>query len=52
MKRVDLLLVEQGLATSRTAAQSLLESGRVKLEGSAADVAADPMVLEAYLGGG
>ncbi|MBA4709823.1 TlyA family RNA methyltransferase [Aquitalea aquatica] len=33
MKRVDLLLVEQGLATSRTAAQSLLESGRVSLDG-------------------
>lgn len=33
MKRVDLLLVEQGLATSRTAAQSLLESGRVSLNG-------------------
>jgi 23S rRNA (cytidine1920-2'-O)/16S rRNA (cytidine1409-2'-O)-methyltransferase len=33
MKRVDLLLVEQGLATSRTAAQHLLESGRVSLNG-------------------
>jgi len=33
MKRVDLLLVEQGLATSRTAAQSLLETGRVSLNG-------------------
>jgi branched-chain amino acid transport system ATP-binding protein len=29
----------------------VLESGRVKLEGPAAEVGANPMVLEAYLGG-
>lgn len=31
MKRVDLLLVEQGLAPSRTAAQQLIEAGRVSV---------------------
>ncbi|MEC5205253.1 TlyA family RNA methyltransferase [Vogesella urethralis] len=31
MKRVDLLLVEQGLAASRTAAQQLIEAGRVSV---------------------
>ena len=33
MKRVDLLLVEQGFAPSRTAAQYLIEAGRVSLNG-------------------
>lgn len=31
MQRVDLLLVEQGLAASRTAAQQLIEAGRVSV---------------------
>ena len=31
MQRVDLLLVEQGLAASRTAAQALIAAGRVRL---------------------
>ena len=33
MKRVDVLLVEQGLAASRTAAQALIEAGRVSVAG-------------------
>ena len=33
MQRVDLLLVELGLAPSRTAAQNLIDAGRVKLDG-------------------
>ncbi len=34
MKRVDILLVEQGLAVSRTAAQHLIDAGRVSLDGA------------------
>ncbi|WP_312854405.1 S4 domain-containing protein [Paludibacterium denitrificans] len=35
MMRVDVLLVEQGLAPSRTAAQHLIEAGRVSSAGMA-----------------
>ncbi|SMC27022.1 23S rRNA (cytidine1920-2'-O)/16S rRNA (cytidine1409-2'-O)-methyltransferase [Andreprevotia lacus DSM 23236] len=33
MQRIDLLLVEQGLAASRTAAQGLIDAGRVQVDG-------------------
>ncbi|RXZ44473.1 TlyA family RNA methyltransferase [Crenobacter cavernae] len=34
MQRADLLLVERGLAASRTAAQNLIDAGRVTLQGA------------------
>ncbi|TCW32809.1 TlyA family RNA methyltransferase [Gulbenkiania mobilis] len=43
MIRVDLLLVEQGLAASRTAAQNLIAAGRVsRVEGGRAEPVAKP----------
>jgi len=48
-----ILVVEQNAQMALEIADHayVLESGKVKLSGPAADVAADPMVLEAYLGG-
>ena len=45
MQRVDLLLVELGLAPSRTAAQNLIDAGRVKVDGKI--VAKPSLKLEA-----
>lgn len=48
-----ILVVEQNAQMALDIADYayVLESGRVKLEGPAAEVGANPMVLEAYLGG-
>jgi branched-chain amino acid transport system ATP-binding protein len=48
-----ILVVEQNAQMALEIADHayVLESGKVKLSGPAAEVAADPMVLEAYLGG-
>jgi len=48
-----ILVVEQNAQMALEIADQayVLESGRMKLQGPAAEVAADPMVLEAYLGG-
>jgi branched-chain amino acid transport system ATP-binding protein len=48
-----ILVVEQNAQMALDLADYayVLESGRVKLEGPAAEVGANPMVLEAYLGG-
>ena len=49
-----ILLVEQNAQMALDIADTayVLESGRVRLSGRAAEIAADPMVLDAYLGGG
>ena len=50
---MTILVVEQNAQMALDIADQayVLESGRVKLEGPAAEVGANPMVLEAYLGG-
>ncbi len=49
MQRADALLVQQGLATSRTAAQRLIEAGRVLLDGTALSKAALSLPPDAAL---
>ena len=49
MQRADALLVQQGLATSRTAAQRLIEAGRVLLDGTPLSKAAQSLPPDAAL---
>ena len=46
-KRLDLLLVERGLAKSRTQAQRLIEAGRVLVDGQLVDKPAQPVSPDA-----
>ena len=50
---ITILLVEQNaLAALRVGHRAyVLESGRIKLSGAAADLSKDPEVMKAYLGG-
>ncbi|MBY0430362.1 MAG: ABC transporter ATP-binding protein [Rhodospirillales bacterium] len=52
-EKTTILLVEQNAQLALDVADYayVLETGRIRLEGRAADVAADPTVLHAYLGG-
>jgi len=48
-RRVDVALVERGLAESRQKAQALVMAGRVRVAGAAARKASDPVAAEAAL---
>ena len=50
---LSILIVEQNAKAALRIADraAVMESGRIALEGAAADLAGDPRIVEAYLGG-